>query len=98
MNARKITVPVSAVHYAVANLLPYVQPIGSVHYLPVVEVSRSGRVDILDGYHRIAALIAGGAEAIECVTCDDADLLAACADSDRRDAQRDACSRLYAAV
>ena len=97
MNARKITIPVSQLRNAVSDLIGYVEPLDGVHYLPVVAVLGGGAIDIIDGYHRIAGLIRGGAEAIDCVTCDDIDLLAAAA-SDSRSEQQAATSAIYAAL
>ena len=97
MKSTRLTIDAARVYSAVSDLIGSVQPITSVHSLPVVEIC-GDRIDIIDGYHRIAGLIAGGAETIECVTCDCADTIGDAANAERPAVQREALRRIYAAL
>jgi len=66
--------------------------------MPVVEMRPSGRVEIVDGYHRIAGMIAAGETAITCVTCDDADLLGDIGNAEDPERQAQALNELYSAI
>ena len=65
------------------------------HELPIVEVLPSGYVDIVDGYHRIAAMIMGGAEQIPCIVCDDEDLICDAGNAEDPSRQRAAVKKIY---
>lgn len=65
--------------------------------LPIVEVLPSGRVDIIDGFHRISGMIAWGATTIDCIMCDDSDLLADAANPEDSIKQAAAIDAIYGA-
>lgn len=65
---------------------------------PVVEIMPSGQVEIIDGFHRIAGMIAAGETQIDCITCDDDDVLAAAANAERPDEQDEALAAIYGAA
>lgn len=97
MKSTRLTIDAARFAAAVSDLIGSVQAISSVHSLPVVEIC-GDRIEIIDGYHRIAGLIAGGAETIECVTCDCEDTLGDAANAERPGVQREALRRIYAAL
>ena len=82
-----------------SDLIGYVQPLDAadIRNPPIVDIC-GDRVEICDGYHRIAALIAGGAESIECVTCDVPRWLSYAADNNQQTMHRFAIGRIYAAL
>lgn len=65
--------------------------------LPIVEIIGS-RVDIIDGFHRIAGMLAFGATLVNAVTCDDADVLADAANAENPVKQHAAIDAIYAAL
>ena len=66
-------------------------------HMPIVEII-GHRVDIIDGYHRIAGMIRAGATVISCVTCDDADVLSDAANPEDSTTQAAAIAAIYAAI
>jgi hypothetical protein len=66
-------------------------------HLPIVDMT-GGRVEIIDGYHRIAGMLAYGATTISVVTCDDKDVLADAANAEQPEKQQAAVSAIYAAM
>ena len=99
MKTTRLTIDVGKLRNQVADLLGYVQPLhaSDIRFPPIVDVS-GDRVEICDGYHRIAGLIAGGAEVIECVTCDVARWLSYAADNGQQTMHRFAVARIHAAT
>lgn len=99
MKTTRLTIDASKLRNAVFDLIGYVQPLDAsdIRNPPIVEIS-GDRVEICDGYHRIAALIAGGAESIECVTCDVQRWLSYAADNSQQTMHRFAIGRIYAAL
>jgi len=65
--------------------------------LPIVEIMPSGRIEIIDGYHRIAGMIAAGETTIDCLTCDDAGVLGDASNPERPEQQEIALEAIYAA-
>jgi len=63
MKTTRLTIDASKLRNQVSDLLGYVQPLhaSEIRFPPIVDVC-GDRVEICDGYHRIAGLIAGGAE------------------------------------
>ena len=97
MSARKIMISADSFRFAVADVVA--RPLRSDCYaMPIVERVPSGLYEIVDGHKRIAGLIAGGADEIECVLCDDEDLIAVAGNAERPDAQREAIAAIYASV
>lgn len=96
MASRKITVETSKLALQVEGMCCAPLDACEIRHLPIVEVTPTGRVEIIDGFHRIAGLIAGGATEIECVTSDDADLLDAAAEPGA--GQQAAIDAIYAAI
>lgn len=66
--------------------------------LPIVEILPGGRVDIIDGFHRIAGMIAAGETMIACLTCDDSDILGDAADAENTTRQAAALAAIYSAA
>ena len=99
MKSTRLTIDASKLRNAVADLIGYVQPLHSseIRNPPIVDIC-GDRVEICDGYHRIAGLIAGGAESIECVTCDVQRWLSYAADNGGQTMHRFAIGRIYAAL
>ena len=99
MKSTRLTIDVSKLRNAVSDLIGYVQPLDAtdIRNPPIVDIC-GDRVEICDGYHRIAGLIAGGAETIECVTCDVPQWLAHAADNNQQTMHRFAIGRIYAAL
>ena len=64
---------------------------------PIVELC-GDRVEIVDGYHRIAGMIAAGETQIGCITCSNTDLVALAADPGRPERQRRALAAIYRAI
>ena len=65
--------------------------------LPIVAVSPSGKIEIIDGFHRIAGMIAAGETDIVCLTCDDLDVLGDAANAENPKKQAAALSAIYKA-
>ncbi len=99
MASRKLTIDVTdRLRNTVADVeAPALDP-SDCRKLPIIDVLPSGRVDIIDGYHRIAGMVRFGAESIECVTSDDADLLADAADCEDTERQAKAIAAIYASL
>jgi len=99
MHATRLTIDASRLRNQVSDLLGYVHPLDAsdVRHLPIVDIC-GDRVEICDGYHRIAGLIAGGAETIDCVTCDVPRWLSYAADNGQQTMHRFAIQRIYAAL
>ena len=66
--------------------------------LPVVFLDDEGKFDLIDGYHRVAGMIAAGETSIPCVLCDDARLCGIAADAEDLESQAEALATIYAAV
>lgn len=66
--------------------------------LPVVFLDAEGKFDLIDGYHRVAGMIAAGETSIPCVMCDDAKLCGIAANAEDPEAQADALATIYAAL
>jgi hypothetical protein len=66
--------------------------------LPVVMIDDSGRVDIIDGYHRLAGMIAAGETVLPVVVCGDAKLCGIAANAEDTEAQAEALATIYASV
>lgn len=66
--------------------------------LPVVFRDDEGNLDLIDGYHRIAGMIAAGETSIPCVMCDDARLCGIAANAENPQAQEEALAAIYSAV
>jgi len=99
MKSTRLTIEASKFRNQVSDLLGYVQPLhaSDVRFPPIVDVS-GDRVEICDGFHRIAGLIAGGAETIECVTCDVARWLSYAADNGQQTMHQFAIRRIHASL
>lgn len=100
MASRKITISAAQVRNAVSGVeAPALDPADCRELqIPVVYVMPDGRVDIVDGYHRIAGMLAYGAESIECVTTDDFDLLADAGNAEQPSVQRAAIEAIYSSL
>jgi hypothetical protein len=61
-------------------------------------IDDSGKVDIIDGYHRIAGMIAAGETVLPVVVCDDAKLCGIAANAEDTEAQAEALVKIYASV
>jgi hypothetical protein len=61
-------------------------------------IDDSGRVDIIDGYHRLAGMIAAGETVLPVVDCDDAELCGIAANAEDAEAQAEALATIYASV
>ena len=66
--------------------------------LPIVFLDDEGKFDLIDGYHRVAGMIAAGETSIPCVLCDDAKLCGIAADAEDLEAQEEALATIYAAL
>ena len=66
--------------------------------LPVVMITDSGKVDIIDGYHRLAGMIAAGETTLPVVVCDDAKLCGIAANAEDAESQAEALATIYASV
>ena len=66
--------------------------------LPVVMIDDSGKVDIIDGYHRIAGMIAAGETTLPVVVCDDAKLCGIAANAEDAESQAEALATIYASL
>ena len=66
--------------------------------LPVVMITDSGKVDIIDGYHRLAGMIAAGETILPVAVCDDAKLCGIAANAEDAEAQAEALATIYASV
>jgi hypothetical protein len=66
--------------------------------LPVVMIDGSGKVDIIDGYHRLAGMIAAGETILPVVDCDDAKLCGIAANAENPESQAEALAAIYASV
>ena len=66
--------------------------------LPVVFLDDEGKFDLIDGYHRVAGMIAAGETSIPCVLCDDAKLCGIAADAEDLESQAEALATIYSAV
>jgi hypothetical protein len=66
--------------------------------LPVVTIDDSGKVDIIDGYHRLAGMIAAGETVLPVVDCDDAKLCGIAANAEDAESQAEALAMIYATV
>jgi len=66
--------------------------------LPVVMIDDSGKVDIIDGYHRLAGMIAAGETTLPVVVCDDAKLCGIAANAEDAESQAEALATIYASV
>jgi hypothetical protein len=66
--------------------------------LPIVDVADSGRVEIVDGFHRIAGMILAGETAIACLICDDDNVIADAANGENAESQERALAAIYAAA
>jgi len=66
--------------------------------LPVVMIDESGKVDIIDGYHRLAGMIAAGETVLPVVNCDDAKLCGIAANAEDTEAQAEALATIYAGL
>ena len=108
MNATTITITLDQVaRHIDAELVAEASPLNPADgvALPIVEIVGT-RVDIIDGYHRLAGMIAWarqadlslGSVAVRCATCDDASVLADAANADRPGSQQSAIDRIYAAL
>jgi len=98
MTVTRISIAASRVANQVADVIAPALAASDCKPLPIVAMLPSGRVDIVDGYHRIAGLIAGGAETIDCLVCDDEDLVAAAGNAEDTTAQQAALEVIYAAA
>lgn len=99
MKSTRLIIDAGKLRNAVSDLIGYVQPLDAtdIRNPPIVDIC-GDRVEICDGYHRIAGLIAGGAESIECVTCDVPRWLSYAADNNQQTMHRFAIGRIYAAL
>ena len=66
--------------------------------LPIVMIDDSGKVDIIDGYHRLAGMIAAGEIDLPVVVCDDAELCGIAANAEDSGSQAEALATIYASV
>ena len=102
-----ITITLADVADAVADVVgesldPSTLPVES---LPIVE-RLSRRIDIVDGYHRLAGMVAWANErgldladvTVRCLTSDDSDLLADAANAERPSRQSAAIAAIVAAL
>ncbi len=98
MNARIITIDADVLRRKVWELIESgeVPPLSQAdcQHPPIVDADG----DICDGMHRVAGMIAAGETEIDCVTCDDSNLLGEIANAEHPAKQAAAIRTLYAAV
>jgi hypothetical protein len=61
-------------------------------------IDDSGKVDIIDGYHRLAGMIAAGETVLPVVKCDDAKLCGIAAIAEDSESQAEALATIYASL
>jgi hypothetical protein len=61
-------------------------------------IDDSGKVDIIDGYHRLAGMIAAGETTLPVVVCDNPKLCGIAANAEDTEAQAEALATIYASV
>jgi hypothetical protein len=61
-------------------------------------IDDSGKVDIIDEYHRLAGMIAAGETVLPVVNCDDAKLCGIAANAEDTEAQAEALATIYASL
>lgn len=96
MKVTQIGIEISKLANQVADVSAPALAATDCHRLPIVEILPSGRVEIVDGFHRIAGMIAAGETIIPCLTCDNEDVLAAAANAEDPVAQLAALKMIYA--
>ena len=98
MNAIKTTITASSVAGRVHDVES--SPLRAIDckIFPVVMITDSGKVDIVDGYHRIAGMIAAGETILPVVVCDDANVCGIAANAEDAEAQAEALATIYASV
>jgi hypothetical protein len=98
MRVTRLTISSDRLRYMVADVTAPPLAQADCRRAPIVKVLDGGDVEIVDGYHRIAGMIAAGETAIDCITCDNTDLIALAADPGRPERQRRALAAIYRAI
>lgn len=98
MNAIKIKVDAKLLANKVYDVESRPLAAADCKVLPVVFLGDDGKYDLIDGYHRVAGMIASGETSIPCVLCDDAKLCGIAADAGDLESQAEALAAIYAAV
>lgn len=98
MTVTRVTINAAKLLEIVADTMAPELSQAECEFRPIIEVLPSGRIEIVDGYHRIAGMIAAGETEIECLTCDDDDLIGDAANAEDTDAQSAALRAIYAAA
>ena len=98
MKVTKVTIAATMLANQVSDTAAPALSLADCHRLPIVEISPSGRVDIIDGYHRVAGMIAAGETTIDCLTCDDDGVLGDAANAEHLDLQAAALDAIYSAA
>ena len=98
MNAVKIRVDAKLLAGKVLDVESRPLAAADCKVLPVVFLGENGKYDLIDGYHRVAGMIAAGETSIPCVLCDDARLCGIAADPESPEDQAEALAAIYAAV
>ena len=98
MNASKIKVDAKLLAGKVFGVESRPLAAADCKVLPVVFLDAEGRYDLIDGYHRVAGMIAAGEMSIPCVLCDDAELCGIAANAEDLESQAEALATIYAAV
>lgn len=95
MTVTRLTIDASRFASAVSGVTAPALAQSDCRRAPIVELLAGGCVEIVDGYHRIAGMIAAGETAIDCLTCDDSDLIADAGNPERPARQAAALDRIY---
>jgi hypothetical protein len=98
MRVTRLTISADRLRHIVADVTSSPLAQSDCRRAPIVEVLDGGSVEIVDGYHRIAGMIAAGETHIDCITCDNTDLIALAADPGRPERQRRALAAIYRAI